>query len=215
MKRFSIFIYQHEFFLFSSLLLVIIIIFNSTLTIILNKKVEPTNLIIISHPSDELIFAGSHLLNDNYLVVCITCSKKDQDFINLINYTKDSYKLLNYSEDLSSNYDNIKNELDNIINSKKWNQIITHNPEGEYGHPDHKITSEIVTSLTNNNLYYFGKYYSPNTIREYYFKLTPIDNLNEKYYLLSFYSNKELQTEFSHLFNYEEWTPSSKRGDLS
>ena len=216
MKKLSFLIRKNEFIIFSSLLLVIIIISNLILTYFLNNnsKNKPNDLIIISHPGDELIYAGSHLLEGNYLIVCLTCSNNDKEFINLINYTKDNYILLDYSEDtFKDNLDNIKEDLNDIITSQKWNSIITHNPDGEYGHSHHKLTSNIVTELTNNNLYYFGKYYSPNTVKYHYHTMTKIPNIDDKYYLLSFYARKDLEIDFTHIFNYEEWTPSSKWGD--
>ena len=54
--------------------------------------------------------------------------------------------------------------IDYILGYKKWNKIVTHNPEGEYGHIHHKMTNQIVTKeckkkdLTKN-LYYFAHYY--------------------------------------------------------
>ena len=39
-------------------------------------KIELDNydkLMIVAHPDDETLWGGAHLLEDNYLVVCITC----------------------------------------------------------------------------------------------------------------------------------------------
>ena len=30
-------------------------------------------LMIVSHPGDESVWGGAHLISDNYLVVCISC----------------------------------------------------------------------------------------------------------------------------------------------
>ena len=51
------------------------------------------------------------------------------------------------------------------IDSKDWNQIVTHNPDGEYGHIHHKKVSKYVTMILKkedktDQLVYFGKYTS-------------------------------------------------------
>ena len=52
-----------------------------------------------------------------------------------------------------------------LLTYKKWNQIVTHNALGEYGHIHHKMTHQIVKKNAMNlklddQLYYFGKFYS-------------------------------------------------------
>ncbi len=180
---------------------------------------EVDNIMIVSHPTDEILFGGSHLLEDNYLVVCITCGEdKDttRQFIEVLQKTQDKYIILGYPEYSNnerenwSNYKtNIKEDLSKIIKLKEWNTIVTHNPEGEYGNLQHKLTSKIVTSISpKNNLYYFGKYYTKNSIVNQVDKLSQINRnqLNQKIKLIGMYKNEEyIQTEFSHIYKYEEW----------
>lgn len=175
------------------------------------------NLMIISHPGDELLWASSHLLEDNYVVVCITCGgeiTKTEEFYESISSTNDQYIILGYEEykdNKRSNWSDITSDLTNdlkeIISLKEWDTIVTHNPNGEYGHAQHKITSNIVTSITTNNLYYFGNYYNKKTIGNHTKHLVPIsqNNLNKKQELIGIY-NSELyfQTSFNHMFPYEE-----------
>lgn len=177
------------------------------------------NLMIVSHPGDEIIFGGSHLLKDNYLVVCITCGVEREltyNFIEVMQKTKDKYIILGYPEytnnekdNWSNHYSNIKEDLSNIIKLKSWNTITTHNPEGEYGSIQHKKISKIVSSINiNNNLYYFGKYYTKKSIVNEYDKLSQINQniLNQKIKLLGIYKTEDyLQTEFNHIYKYEEW----------
>ena len=225
MKKLIFYIEQNSNIFFSSSLLVLTIISILILTYFLNynKKNDYSdinNLMIVTHPTDELIFGGSHLLNDSYLVVCITCTKEDKEFINLINNTNDKYILLEIEEynngsisNFNNEYNSIYNSLKEIIKLKKWNIIVTHNPEGEYGHKQHKIISNIVTSITTKNLYYFGKYYSPNTIKDYYTELTPILNKEDKYQLLRFYPKEDILSNFIHQLYYENWLPYEQWGD--
>ena len=183
------------------------------------KLNEADNLMIVSHPTDEILFGGAHLLEGNYLVVCITCGvDKDttHDFINVLQKTNDQYIILGYPEYTKderenwSNYKtNIKTDLTKIIKLKEWTHIVTHNPEGEYGSIQHKITSKIVTSISpKKNLYYFGKYYTKNTIVQQTDKLSQINKntLNQKIKLIGTYKNEPyIQTEFNHIYKYEEW----------
>lgn len=136
------------------------------------KKNEIKRLMIVAHPDDETIFGGGHLLKDKYTVVCITCGVVDyrvKEFEEVMKRTNDDYIMLSFTDRINktgpiSNWDNeynmIYEVLKNIINSEDWNIIVTHNPDGEYGHIHHKKTSQIVTSLIDKNkLYYFGHWY--------------------------------------------------------
>ena len=45
---------------------------------------------IVAHPDDEMLWGGAHLLNGNYLVVCITCGRsktRDKEFKEVGEYT--------------------------------------------------------------------------------------------------------------------------------
>ena len=58
----------------------------------------------------------------------------------------------------------IAKDLDVILKYKKWDFVVTHNPDGEYGHIHHKMTNRLVTEsyyrcICKNDLYYFGRYY--------------------------------------------------------
>lgn len=180
---------------------------------------EIDNLMIVSHPTDEILFGGSHLLEDNYLVVCITCGTDKElthDFIDVLQKTKDKYIILGYPEYSNderenwSNYKtNIKEDITKIIKLKDWSTIVTHNPEGEFGSLQHKLTSQIVTSISpKKKLYYFGKYYTKKSIVNEQNKLSQINQnrLNQKIKLIGMYKTETyIQTEFNHMYKYEEW----------
>ena len=54
----------------------------------------------------------------------------------------------------------INTDILDIINSKDWDLVVTHNPEGEYGHIHHKMTNQIVTKYADHGkLTYFGRFY--------------------------------------------------------
>lgn len=127
------------------------------------------NLMIVTHPDDETLWGGAELINNNYLVVCITCGsnkKRNNEFIKVMKKVNNKYISLNYPDKTNGQRDNwkksyskIEKDLKNIIEYKDWKKIVTHNPNGEYGHEQHIMTSNIVTKFTNkNNLYYFSGY---------------------------------------------------------
>lgn len=177
------------------------------------------NLMIIAHPSDESLWGANHLIEDNYLVVCLTCKedKTTREFINIMNKTNDKYILLGYEEyineernNLNKDLPSIKEDLYTIINLKKWSTIVTHNPQGEYGNIHHKIINNIVTEFTPNkdNLYYFPKYYTKKEIINYHNYLLEIDepNLTIKKNLISIYKSQDyIETMFNHMYIYEDW----------
>lgn len=178
------------------------------------------NLMIVAHPDDEMLWGGSHLIDETYLVVCITCGKRRdraEEFINVMNETKDQYLMLNYPDKTNGKRDNwdkyykeIEKDLRKIISYKNWNLIVTHNPDGEYGHNHHIMTSKITTDMVNlenknNKLMYFGKYYKKENVPK-------MDKISEENYkkkmdvILPLYVSQKSTTElFSHMMYHENW----------
>ena len=222
-KKYSLYILSITIIVFTTISLIVSSYYSSITNITKDYSSinlnEIDNLMIVSHPTDEILFGGSHLLEDNYLVVCITCGvNKDltHTFIDVLQKTNDKYIILGYPEYSNNERENwseyktaIKDNLNTIINLKEWSTIVTHNPEGEYGSLQHRITSNIVTSISpKKNLYYFGKYYTKNSIVNHYNELSQINQntLNQKIKLIGMYKSEDyIQTEFSHIYNYEEW----------
>ena len=183
------------------------------------KKIEYNKLMIVAHPDDDTIFGGAHLIEDDYTVVCVTCGVVDyrlKEFEKAMKYSKDKYYYLSHT-DLESNSiisnwekekDIIKAELKDKINSQDWDLIVTHNPEGEYGHKHHKMISEFVTNIVENKdkLYYFGKFKAKGTIDD-----TPTLNdklFNLKKEMLSLYKSQPSCTnkgKLTYAFDHENW----------
>ena len=186
-------------------------------------------LMIVAHPDDEILWGGAHLLEDNYLVVCITCGKdktRVNEFINAMHATNDKYILLGYPDKTNRKRDNwnsskidLIKDLTDIINLKDWDLIVTHNPEGEYGHLHHKLTNSFVTDIykQKDKLYYFGRYHSKKKIHEYYDEMVPIDDVyvKEKKQIIGVYTSQIfIQTSFDHMFNYEDWVSYNEWSEL-
>lgn len=141
------------------------------------------NLMIVAHPDDETLWGGVELMNENYLVLCITNGKlsgnvrykemnrvmeKTNDKCIILSYP-DAYKRKRINWEKVGVSDYIKSDIETVLTYKKWKKIVTHNPQGEYGHIHHKLTSKFTTELYNkdinkDNLYYFAKYYDKNHI---------------------------------------------------
>lgn len=176
-------------------------------------------LMIVAHPDDETIWGGYHLIKDDYLVVCITCGN-NKIRVNEINkalkYSNDKLIMLNFPDKIlgkRSNWKNdeeeIKKDIKKILEYKNWDVVVTHNPDGEYGHIHHKMTSKIVTNLYDkDNLYYFGKYYKKNDIKDIKVKnkLNNKELKNKKKMLDVYKSQGFIDDKFGHMYPYENWT---------
>lgn len=130
-------------------------------------------IMISTHPDDEMFWGGGELIKEDYLVVCVTCGMDEnrlEEFQKSMKMTNDKYIALSYPRPVDKSLNRefnwkaagyLTQDLENILNLKKWDKIVTHNPSGEYGHKYHILTSQIVTSLVKDKskLYYFEKYF--------------------------------------------------------
>lgn len=162
-------------------------------------------VMIVSHPGDESLWGGSHLLNDNYLIVCVSCGydKTDEEtFLKAINYSNDKAVMLGFSDKIYLNRDlkKIKKQLKVVLNYKNWDEVVIHNPKGEYGNYQHVQLNKIVNELKPNNLYYFGKYYSKKELNKLD-KETNIKNIKDKTKMIKLYG----LDEYKHMIPFEDW----------
>lgn len=179
------------------------------------------NIMIVAHPDDETIWGGMHLIKDKYLVICLTNGDNEirfQEFQEVMNKTCNTGIILNYPDKINgkrdnwqSSYQKITDDINYLLTKHTFDLIVTHNPNGEYGHLHHKMTNAIVTAIAKkhqliNNLKYFGKYYrKTNPILP--MKPTYDDNLTkQKIELTNYYhSQKKVCHKLSHMFPYENW----------
>tara|TARA_R100000541_G_scaffold14890_1_gene24287 strand:+ start:4001 stop:5443 length:1443 start_codon:yes stop_codon:yes gene_type:complete len=120
---------------------------------------QTTKLMVVAHPDDELIFGGAELIKygPEYKVVCLTNklnkirSKEFETVMKKLNVG--SWEMFDYEDTL---YPTQQFNLKDILKSREWEKIVTHNPIGEYGHPQHKLVFDIILNITNN-FYVFGK----------------------------------------------------------
>ena len=141
-----------------------------------------SKLMIVAHPDDELIWGGGHLLDGGYFVVCITNGRnktRKAEFESVIKETENQGIILEYPDkvngkrdDWNEVSDNILSDIEKIIKLKKWDMIVTHNKDGEYGHQHHKMAHNIVIKAFENEkcqsqLYFFGKYYKASAVEKF------------------------------------------------
>ncbi len=195
----------------------------------ITKKLDTMNLegydeiMIVAHPDDETLWGGSHLNNGKYLVLCITNEKnplRTREFNAIIKQSGSLGMMLSYPDktngkrdDWSQVDDAIYEDIDDVIGYKKWKHIATHNPDGEYGHIHHKMTSNMVFEACKqhdalNQLFYFGNYYKKKEMAyDLNGKLDDIQ-LQKKMALLERYSSqKQTIDKLSHMIPYENWIP--------
>lgn len=179
------------------------------------------NIMIVAHPDDETIWGGVHLLQDDYLVICLTNKNnhtRAKEFYKVMNQSHNTGIILDYPDKTNGRrnnwkkvYHEIEADLNYILSNHSFSTIVTHNPKGEYGHEHHKMTSSIVTCIVKdlnitNSLNYFGRYYKKSS------PILPLkhiydDNLlKQKNQLISNYSSqKNVCNNLSHMFPYENW----------
>lgn len=177
------------------------------------------SLMIVAHPDDETLWGSEELLKNKYLVVCITCGtnkKREKEIEAALKISKDRLIVLDKPDKVRGKRSDWKHykkqieyELKYVIKKKKWNTIVTHNPEGEYGHIHHKITSNIVTKVYNKEkigkLKYFGKYYSKKRINQNKFaREIPEDIYDMKIEMIDSYKSQAfIKNRFNQMYKYE------------
>ena len=172
-------------------------------------------LMIVSHPGDESVWGGVHLLSDNYLVVCVSCGydkDKTSDFLTATQYSGDPVVMMGYSDklNLKGNYKKTIQQIKTILNYKNWNEVITHNPDGEYDNYQHKQISEIVSELSVNNLTYFGKYYDEKELDKLD-KETTLDGKLIKQKINNMVKVYDgIYDDYKHMLPFEDWTGANK-----
>lgn len=173
-------------------------------------------LMIVAHPDDETIWGGSHLLKGHYIVVCLTNGDnpiRKKEFMKVMKETHNQGLILDYPDKIDGKRDQwihvrqkIEKDVAYILNKKDWKMVVTHNPLGEYGHIHHRLTSQIVSiEATNQNLYYFGKYYKKNKVPETLNKINQ-QNYDNKLVLTQKYSSqKKVMKHLDHMMMHENW----------
>jgi len=129
-----------------------------------NKLIDGKNLMVVAHPDDEIIFGYTQLMNKlaDWTVLCITNGDnkdRSREFKNIMEKISVKYEIWDYLDlwddeffwDIEQLSVRIKKFLE-----LGFDNILTHNKDGDYGHPQHKILSKLMSEIvTDENLFYF------------------------------------------------------------
>lgn len=191
------------------------------------KLDDVENIMIVTHPDDESLWGGAHLLHEKYFVVCMTNAyhaTRHKDFNNVMQKVNQKNMILNYPDvkkyNKSGKYDadlyttserGMRKDIRTVLSYKKWKKVVTHNPFGEYGKFHHQRVSAYVSSefdklkLKDVSLYYFGRYYDAGqTIPG---EKLPEEDVARKNELIQMYlpTAKGAIKAFGHMIPYENW----------
>ena len=143
---------------------------------------QAKKLMIVAHPDDETLWGGAHLLEGDYLIVCLTHggdAVRSAELRSIAEATGNACLILQYPDktfgrrdDWSNVEEQIEQDITLILEDKPWESVVTHNKAGEYGHIHHKMTHELVTEAYQHEqlqmpLYCFGTYYSAKRLPEF------------------------------------------------
>lgn len=177
-------------------------------------------VMFVAHPDDELLWGGKHLLEDDYLVVCLTRgndSVRRAEFEAVLEATGDKGLILSYPDkigrsrsDWSFWRDDIEADIATILQYQDWELVVSHNEQGEYGHPHHIMTHESVAKEYREtgckaDLYWFGRYYVDDKVP---YDLAEMDKTiyNQKRRLAKLYeSQRNTIRRLYHMLPYEHW----------
>lgn len=189
------------------------------------------NVMFVAHPDDETLWGAGHLLEDEYLVICMTHGWNDARraaFTDAMKKTNDKYIILDYPDTrkslsggkyetdlLSTCRSSLQKDIETVLSYKKWNKVVTHNPRGEYGKYLHQQISKEVTAAYNKHskdhaeLWYFGRFYDVNNIPGEQIDSTLLAikrTMIDRYYATASGAIKA----FGHMIPYENWVLSSE-----
>tara|TARA_B100001093_G_scaffold52260_1_gene44320 strand:+ start:6433 stop:7692 length:1260 start_codon:yes stop_codon:yes gene_type:complete len=127
-----------------------------------NKK----NLMIVCHPDDEVLWGSELLLEEQkYNLIVLTnesnISRKSK-FLKILKIFNQQGKMYDFNDNglewSIETISKIKDLIANNINSYDYEKIITHNPDGEYGHVCHVQISNLIHSIIKEKekLFYFN-----------------------------------------------------------
>lgn len=173
-----------------------------------------------AHPDDELIWGGGHLLDDKYLVVCMTGGNnpvRSKEFQSVVTEAGGKYLMLSYPDKLGNKRSSWKywrtameKDVATILNYKDWQLVATHNENGEYGHQHHQMTHQIIEKEYKETgckaeLYWFGTYYVNDRIP---YSLREMDKelyIRKRKLAVIYESQRNTIRKMYHMFPYEYW----------
>lgn len=108
------------------------------------------NIVFFAHPDDETIFFWDFITKNSLLVLVTKSTPKRLSVLESVKcYFGCDLKCLNEPDNFRANElsDETKKSIISIITTNIYDNIITHNKDGEYGHVQHKTISNYITNL--------------------------------------------------------------------
>ena len=177
-------------------------------------------VMFVAHPDDDLLWGGRHLIEDDYLVVCMTRGNdpvRSTEFKSVMETTGEKYLILSYPDKIGRKRsdwkfwkEDMETDIATVLNYKNWEQVVSHNENGEYGHHHHQMTHELVEKEyketgCKEDLYWFGKYYVNDKI-PYDLEEIPKELYIQKRKLAALYASQRTTVrKMYHMLPYEWW----------
>jgi len=116
---------------------------------------------IVAHPDDETIFGHTQLANPeaDWTVVCMTNADNEvrsKEFRRVVASYGAKYEIWGYEDRWGGGFDipSVTTALRNLT-EHGFDNVLTHNLCGEYGHSQHQALHQIVETLVSKNLWVF------------------------------------------------------------
>ena len=162
-------------------------------------------LMVVAHPDDEIIFGFSQLQNKKTKVVCVTNGSNPQrsnEFKYLMQVLNIEHEIWNYTDVWGGSFagyeEQLQTDIEAVLSKEKFNAILTHNQDGEYGHSQHiALNSNIRTiSILNRikvpDIWTFGSNMEPLPFKKLRDKLSLLKMYKSQYDLDAYdYRNQE------------------------
>tara|TARA_B100000029_G_scaffold508121_1_gene594277 strand:- start:1004 stop:1486 length:483 start_codon:yes stop_codon:yes gene_type:complete len=142
---------------------------------------------IVAHPDDESLFAGAELIANwkDYLVIAIDKGDepiRKKEFLNAMSFIGinqfDIWE--NYTKDSGYRTKRLKKRILSLLKENNFRKIVSHGPNGEYGHSRHIACHNLLVEICPDILWYFSNK-----------KKISSDLLKKKKQLLKFYSSQK------------------------
>lgn len=183
-------------------------------------------LMVVAHPDDETLWGGANLYKDSYFVVCLTNGKnpvRSKEYKNILKFTNNGGLILNYPDDPDGVRDEwnyakkgLNLDMQRLITYKKWDAVVTYNPDGVTGHIHHKKTFQHVYKVCDkykmlDRLYYFGHFYKKGEVPNTLIRMSDED-LAIKMEEIKLYSSvrNNIHNYWEQMLPYENWIPALK-----
>ena len=119
---------------------------------------------ITAHPDDEALFGGAELLTHSkeYKVVVVDeyhSEDRREEFIASMKFIgiEEYEHWTGYKGGEDYHREKLIYELLRVLRERDYKKIVTHGENGEYGHPRHRATHDILAHLRPEKLWCFGR----------------------------------------------------------